>query len=217
MLTRFNNYKFISSKLIEYGFIKQDKFYIIKKSICNDYFDLIIKIINQVEISIKVIEIETEDEYVLYKVPQHSGSFAGLMRLEIEDILDDIKEKCCLPFIFKSEQAQEVIEYIKSKYNSELEFLWKKFPDNAVFRRKDNNKWYGAILKVSKNKLDNNGDNSKIEILDLRGDITKIDNNNIYPGYHMNKNNWITIILDNRIPTQEIINLIDISYSLAIK
>ena len=52
-----------------------------------------------------------------------------------------------LPFGFKKNGN------LYTYYCDELEFLWQKFPDNAVWRRKDNKKWYGALLTVSKEKL----------------------------------------------------------------
>ena len=37
-----------------------------------------------------------------------------------------------------------------------------------------------------------------------------------YPAYHMNKKNWITVILDNTISDEKIMNLIDKSYSYTV-
>lgn len=39
------------------------------------------------------------------------------------------------------------------KLREELEFLWPKSPDNAIFRRPDNKKWYAVLLTVQKEKL----------------------------------------------------------------
>ncbi len=69
--------------------------------------------------------------------------------------------------MFKDSQALRVIDFVFGTYGDELEYLWKKFPDNAVWRRKDTKKWYGAILTVSKNKLGLDS-NEQIEIIDLR-------------------------------------------------
>ena len=40
-----------------------------------------------------------------------------------------------------------------------------------------------------------------------------LENKNIYPAYHMNKKNWVSIILDESLSNDEIFNLIDISYN----
>ena len=113
-----------------------------------------------------------------------------------------------------------IIEYVRKKYGDELEFLWEKFPDNAIWRRKDNKKWYGALLTVSKRKLGIDSDEI-IEIIDLRmkpEDIEKrVDMKKYFPGYHMNKKHWITICLDKTVPYEEICSRIDESYVLAVK
>ena len=48
--------------------------------------------------------------------------------------------------IYKNQQSKEVIKYIKEKYDDDLEFLWKKYDNNAIWRNKQNNKWYGYFL-----------------------------------------------------------------------
>ena len=112
------------------------------------------------------------------------------------------------------------MQYVSGKYDTSLEFLWKKFPDNAIYRRKDNQKWYAAILTVARNKIGLNG-SDKIEILDLRIDPMQmeqtIDNKRYFPGYHMNKKNWYTICMDGSVGNDEIFKRIDISYELAKK
>ncbi|MBP3216137.1 MAG: MmcQ/YjbR family DNA-binding protein [Clostridium sp.] len=42
---------------------------------------------------------------------------------------------------------------MKKKYKAEPEFLWKRFPDYAVFRHQDNRKWFAIIMDVPAEKL----------------------------------------------------------------
>ena len=49
-----------------------------------------------------------------------------------------------------------IIKYVRESYGDELEFLWKKFPDNAVWRRKDNKNGGEKTLNVSSNNGDVN-------------------------------------------------------------
>ena len=44
-----------------------------------------------------------------------------------------------------------------------------------------------------------------------------VDNKTIYPGYHMNKNSWITIRLDGSQDNEFIYKYIDLSYELSLK
>jgi predicted DNA-binding protein (MmcQ/YjbR family) len=126
------------------------------------------------------------------------------------DILPDSRES-----VFKSEYAKLVIGYIRERYHDELQFLWIKFPKNAVFRRKDNKKWYAAMLVLEKSKL-GVASNDVVDIIDLRAmpeDIDYLlDGAGYFPGFHMNKDTWITVCLDGSVPIDEIYERIDESY-----
>ncbi|MDE6583203.1 MAG: MmcQ/YjbR family DNA-binding protein, partial [Clostridia bacterium] len=129
-------------------------------------------------------------------------------------------EKCFEKNIFKSRQAKEIIEYVRNQYGDELEFLWEKFPTAAIWRRKDNKKWYATLLVISKRKLGVDSD-EVIDIIDLRIETEKlekvVDKKSFFEGYHMNKKHWVTICLDDSVPTKEIIDYLNQSYKLAEK
>lgn len=59
-----------------------------------------------------------------------------------------------------------------------------------------------------------------IEMIDLQYYKDKVDDiidfKSIFPGYHMNKKSWVTIVLDNEMNIEDIFKLIDISYTLSI-
>lgn len=212
------NRKIDYNKLITYGFIFEQWSYVYNRLICDGEFEVKIEIVDNLVLS-SLIEVEFNEEYILVDVLNSQGDFIGKIRKEYESVLNDFIKQCTVIHIFKSKQANTIINYIKEKYNDELEYLWKKFPNNAIWRNKLNNKWYGAILSLTANKigLDSLED---IEILDLRypSEAIKqiIDNVKIFPGYHMNKNNWITIKLDGTVDDSELFNLIDISFNLSI-
>lgn len=121
---------------------------------------------------------------------------------------------------WKNDHTKKVIKYVRQTYGDELEFLWPKFPNNAIWRRKDSGKWYAALLSVSKKKLGIESDDI-VEIIDLRMEPEMlsflVDNKKYYPGYHMNKKHWCTIILDGSVSLEEIYARIDESFLLARK
>lgn len=207
------------NKLVPYGFKKQKSKYVYETDIMDGDFQLTISASQSGEIDTSLIENGTGDEYILYKTDA-TGSFVGNVRKEIEKVLSDIVDQCYEPAVFKSEQAKRLIEYVRSQYGDELEFLWTKFPDNAIWRRKDNKKWYGALLTIPKSKLDGKTEDI-IEIVDLREKPEAIeiliDGKTYYPGWHMNKKSWYTITLDNAISDNELFDRIDESYRLASK
>ncbi|MCI8412096.1 MAG: hypothetical protein HFJ40_06705 [Clostridia bacterium] len=205
-------------KLLKYGFKEENDIYIYKKNIYDGQFEVNIVISDTKKYS-KLIDIENEMEFALVDIEDSTGKFIGGLRKDYEGIIEDIIIKCTNKEVFISNQAKEIINYIKQKYNDELEYLWEKFDDNAIWRNKQNNKWYGALLIISESKLGIESD-KMIEIIDLRYQKEKIqnivDNKKVFPGYHMNKKTWITIKLDNSLDTETIYNLIDNSYKLSI-
>ncbi len=215
----FHRRKLNIDKLVRFGFEPKEGCWIYHTTIMNAIFNLYISVRENGEVSTDLVENETNEPYILYKT-NASGAFVGEIRAEIEKVLRKIAEECFELSVFKTEQALKIIDYVRDIYGDEPEFLWTKFPDNAVWRRKDNNKWYGAILTVSRNKLGLSS-NEVAEIIDLRLEQEKmqetVDHKHYFPGWHMNKKSWYTIILDNSVSTEEICCRIDESYKLAKK
>nr|QGT51229.1 hypothetical protein Firmicute1046_3050 [uncultured Firmicutes bacterium] len=117
---------------------------------------------------------------------------------------------------FQNDKTRKVIQYIKEKYQQEPEFLWLKFPNNAVFRHEDNQKWYAVLINLPKRKL-GIAEDGEVDILVLKCDPiiigSLIDHDKYFPAYHMNKEHWITVIID-KINEKEICGMIDLSYEI---
>jgi len=208
------------NKLETYGFEKENDVYTYKTTLPSSGFLMTIKITKQGKITTLVIDQAINEPYTLHLVDRAVGAFVGKIKSEYEEVLNDISNKCFTKKVFQSEQAQAITSYCLEKYGDELEFLWKKFDDNAIIRRQDNKKWYLLMIIVSRRKLGFDSD-EKVEIIDLRMKLedieTKVDGKNYFGGYHMNKKSWITICLDDTLPTETIFSLIDDSYKLANK
>lgn len=215
----FKNKVVCFEKLLAFGFVEKAGVYTYAVNIVGEQFRLTIDITSEGNIKDKVTDNDTEDVYVLH-LTNAEGVFVGKVRTDYQNILQEIANKCFDNDIFKSEYAHKIIGYIKEKYQDELEFLWTRFSNNAIYRRKDNKKWYAAVLTVTEDKLGLTG-KKEIEIIDLRTNPATIeadiDGKKIFPGYHMNKKHWITICLDGSVSAEEIYDRIDVSYILAKK
>lgn len=112
---------------------------------------------------------------------------------------------------------EEVFEYIKEEYNTYPEHLWEKSPLDAVFKHTTNNKWYGIIMNISKERLGLE-ETENIDILNVKCPPEMIGSlrlsKGFLPAYHMNKEHWITILLDGSVESKKIKQLIDLSYEL---
>lgn len=214
------NKKLNLDKLNAFGFLEQDKGYSYTAELIDGQMELTVLVRKDGSIFTEVVDKSSGCEYILHHVASAAGSFVGQVRAEYEAVLEEISAQCFDLQVFKSKQAKEIIGFVREKYGDELEYLWQKFPNNAVVRRKDNQKWYAAILTVSRRKLGIDSD-EPVEIMDLRIKPEEmnhtVDHVRYYPGYHMNKKNWYTIILDGSVPIDEIFKRIEDSYTLAIK
>ncbi len=205
-------------KLLDYGFVKNCDTYIYEKNICDDEFKVIVEISK--ENFSKVIDLSSNLEYELVDIKMGVGPFINKIKEEYENILNDIIKNITINDSYKNKQTKELIKYVNKKYGDNLEFLWDNFPTDAIWRNKENNKWYGLLLVINLNKLGLNV-NKEEEIIVLRYNKDKIktiiDNKKIFKGYHMNKSNWITIILNESINIKDIYKFLDNSYLISLK
>ena len=213
----FKNKKVNLSKLEPFGFVLTETGYVFNQNLKDCELKLIIWISMSGELSAKVLDAYSEEPYTLHLTEGAAGSFVGNVKSQYEEILLSLAEQCYEPDVFHMSQALEVIEHVHNTYGDELEFLWKK-SKSAGWRRKDNNKWYGVMLSITKRQLGLDGDDL-IEIIDLRIQPEELeslaDHQYYFPGYHMNKKHWLTIILDDSIDLDEIKQRIAVSYQLA--
>lgn len=110
-----------------------------------------------------------------------------------------------------------IFDYAKKVYESTPEYLWTKYPNYAVLRHSDNRKWYAIIMNVSKDKLGLDG-TEEVDIIDVKCESEMIGSlrmtEGIFAGYHMNKGNWISVLLDGSVDESMIYNLLDMSFEL---
>lgn len=208
-----NNSTYDENKLIDYGFIRDNENYIYNKHIINNSF-LIIITINKT-IDVKIIDLNFNEEYTNHKIDTMNGEFVNKIRDEYNNILIDIKNKCYKENNFIFNQTNRINDYIKSKLKIEPEFPWDKTPQDATYKNKKNKKWFAIIMNINMNKIDNKEDKN-IEIINLKLDPIIINGllkeEGYYPAYHMNKKNWITIILNDKVKDEIIFYLINESY-----
>ena len=204
-------------KLKTYGFRETDGAYLYEQPILDGAFTLRVRV-RADGADACLIDAATDEPYTLFLVEDAQGSFIGEVRAAYCDALSAVAEACFAKTVFQSGYSESVIEYARNTYGDELEFLWEKFPKNAILRRRDNRKWYAALLTVSRSKLGAFPD-EEIEVLDLRAAPEAIpdmvDGKRVFAGYHMNKKHWITLPLDGTLPAEEICAMLDTSYALA--
>lgn len=206
------------NKLSNFGFSKNCNGYLYIEQILDEEFEVQIFISKNVKYS-KVIDVENKMEYALVDIEDAVGEFVGKVRSEYNRVINRFFSECTQKEVFKSKQSKQLIKYVKEKYGDELEFLWEKYDDNAIWRNKKNNKWYATLFTVSGEKLGLNHE-WIVEVSNVmfeKGKVNDIINNKtIFSAYHMNKKSWITIKLDDEIDMDTVHELVDNSYEICL-
>lgn len=114
--------------------------------------------------------------------------------------------------------THRILDYIEKIYNVVPEYLWLSTPANGALRNPRNGKWFAVLLgDLPKCKLGLPTD-IKADVLNLKCDpmltFTFVDNERIFRGYHMNKEHWVSVLLDGSVSFDELRMLVDMSYEL---
>lgn len=107
-------------------------------------------------------------------------------------------------------------QYVQKAYKTKPDYPWKGDPESAVLRHEDNQKWYGLVMEVDRAKLGLSGKGKvcalNVKTRDQMFHDMLITQAGYFPGYHMNKEKWITILMDGTVPFGEICGMLDASY-----
>ena len=115
----------------------------------------------------------------------------------------------------------KILEYALSLPSTVADHPFEDDFITTVLRHTDTGKWFGRIMMVTRSKVGLDGD-GQIGVLNLKCDmedslIVREMFDAIIPAYHMNKNHWISIILNYTVPSDVTETLIDRSYDLTAK
>ena len=116
--------------------------------------------------------------------------------------------------------VQELKEHIFDTYSVEPDHPFKMDDVSCVFRHTDNRKWFALTMNIPYRTLGIQRDGN-VDILNIKCDPILIGSLRGRPGfrtaYHMNKDKWITILLDGSAAQEDIIPLLTMSYDLTKK
>lgn len=214
----FSDAVFVPERALAYGFTEKGGTYRFEKLLCGGQFCLEVEVPPGGGLFTRTLDVLTQEPYVLHRVEGAKGMFVEQVRAEYLAALQEIAQHCFERSAFRSDCSAALLRYARERYGDEPEYLWQRFPSNAVLRRQDNRRWYAAFLTVAAQKLGLPGEET-LEIVDLRmvpeQIAQRVDGAKIFPGWHMNKKNWVTALLDGSVPPEELAALLDESYRLA--
>ena len=112
---------------------------------------------------------------------------------------------------------EELTAWIFDEYSVEPDYPFPMDDVTCVFRHIDNRKWFGIAMVVPYRTIGINRDGN-VDILNIKCDPIMMGflrgKPGFCPAYHMNKDKWITILLDGSAEKEDIKALLAMSYSM---
>ena len=201
--------------LQKFGFRKSPAGWTYSEPVANGALTCSITVDANGAVTENTVDAASNEEYVQHRIAAASGKFVGGVRCEIMALMKRIADSCFERDVFKTDLARSIIAYAESEWEEMPEFLWKNFPDYAVLRRKDTDKWYALVARLTADKV-GGSTADVIEAVNMRR-TDGMDGPRFLPAYHMNKKTWTTIVLDGAVGAAELQKLLSESRKLATK
>lgn len=113
---------------------------------------------------------------------------------------------------------EEFEKFVDETYGIKADYPWGD-GDTCVFRHGSNKKWFAIVMDLTMDKF--GGDKQKkADVVNVKCAPSMIDSfcldKGVYRAYHMNKANWVSIVLD-LADDNETKMLVDMSYSMTMQ
>ena len=211
--------------LLPFGFKKEGADYSYQEIFMDGDFEAQITISSSGQVTGHVIDLDTKEEYLALRVERQLGNFLGQVRESYAELLGRISDSCFEPLPFINNQTTRLPQRIEKKNEKTYDYPFEKSPEIASYRNPSNQKWYGLIMVIAREKLDIGQEiwqkedlQKKIEIINLKvktSEMTKLlGHPGIYPSYHMSKKSWISLVLDDTVSDELLFSLVDTSRAL---
>ncbi len=111
----------------------------------------------------------------------------------------------------------EIIRYGSEAFSADPEYLWTRSPEAFILRHAAGGKWFALVMSVRRDRLGLAGEGTA-DVLNVKcGELllgSLLGRPGFRPAYHMNKSQWVSILLDGTVSPEEIRDLLNISYEM---
>ena len=116
---------------------------------------------------------------------------------------------------------KEIEALVKKRFGIIGDHPFKDDEDDEVFRHEDNGKWFALLMKIPNKTLSLEPSEGFSYLLNVKGNPKQIplefNETHFHPAYHMNKRNWISVLLDKDTPMDKTLRLLKVSFRLTKK
>lgn len=192
--------------LLAYGFTKEQDHYEFKKSLHDQNFYLFV-ILKDGSFLYNVKETSFNEPYIPYFAKGKGTSFVQVLKDEVADLVKDLIAHC----FTDTSYSLRLIEYFEKEYRIPGDHPFQEIEAYVLRTTKKPGPWYALFMPVKGTHFGLG--EAKVEIVNIKGDPATrekdIDNVSVFPAYHMNKKLWLTLVLDQRLPFEKAVALLE--------
>ena len=93
----------------------------------------------------------------------------------------------------------ELVAGIAARYDIAPDYPWNNLPDACVFRHAGNRKWFCLFMPVPAHVLGREGE-ALVPLINVKARPEMVGSlrsmSGILPAYHMNKEHWVSVLLE---------------------
>ena len=212
--------RFIPERMEAFGFSRDGDVLRYEVTIMNGDFGVILTAGPGEAIRGVVTDNMNGEEYAPLRATGYTGSYVGSVRAAYEELLGRIAYACCEEVLFASDQANRITRLIFDTFGVRPDFPFsdEKYGSSGVFRHRDTGKWFGLIMNIPYCVLPGCPGKGRCDAMNLKSDPDEAAKlcaaGDVYPAYHMNHRQWITVTLDGRLPDEEVMKFVCASFRL---
>lgn len=205
---------FDEERLLAYGFERVGDALVCRREFTDGFYAVLSYICR--EMSGKVFDAETNEEYTVFRLDGVSGAFVIGVRNAYVSWLEEIRDLCSTERLYLTEQSERITAAILARYGASPEFLWKRFPHYCVFRNADTRKWFAILMDLDRSKVTPE-ETGVTDVMNVKLDdrTAEFAAKGAYPCFHMNDRHWASLILDDRLSDDLVLEMLEISYRLS--
>ena len=201
--------------LLSYGFVEEERGLRYQEIFFDGEFKADILVLESGEVEGHVLELAMdEEEFAPLRIDSYGGGYVGSVREAYRELLKRIKKQCFVETLFLSPQTNRITAEIARRYGEKPDFPWDE--DFGVFRFPENRKWYGLVMDIPKKKLTHNeADEEMVNVMNLKingpSPEELFKRPGIFPAYHMNHQKWLSVLLNDTLSDEEVMELVNAS------
>lgn len=212
----FQRMSLLPERLLPFGFVCEGGGYVYRCAILDGQMTVEVSVADGAVCS-RVVDAFSGEEYAPVNVDISTGAYVGMVREAYRAVLERVAEACCRQEYFLSRQANRIAAGISSRYGERPDFPFATAPTYGVFRYPPTRKWYALVMDVKRCLVtkEAEADSPIVNVLNVKIDPAVrealLAHRGIYRCYHMNKDGWISVVLDDEVEDELVLQLIDTS------